>query len=62
MLPSSKFRTEFSQTSGTLERLVELAYLASLVEMNGNSRPLGKLVTRLVGKDVQSLQSVKLVY
>jgi hypothetical protein len=33
-----------------------------LVEMDGTSRPLGKWVAWLVGKDVQPLQSVKLVY
>jgi hypothetical protein len=42
--------------------LVVLPCLVSLVEMNGTSRPLGKWVAWLVGKDVQPLQSVKLVY
>jgi hypothetical protein len=42
--------------------LVMLPCLVSSVEMNGKSRSLGKWVTRLVGKDVQPLQSVKLVY
>jgi hypothetical protein len=32
------------------------------VEMNEISRSLGRWITRLVGKDVQPLQSVKLVY
>jgi hypothetical protein len=35
--------------------LVVLPYLVSSVEMNGISRPLVKLVTRLVGKDVQPM-------
>jgi hypothetical protein len=42
--------------------LVVLPCLVSLVEMNGKSQSLDKWVTRLVGKDVQPLQSVKLVY
>jgi hypothetical protein len=35
---------------------------APTVGMNEKSRSLGKWVTRLVGKDVQPLQSLKLVY
>jgi hypothetical protein len=42
--------------------LVVLPCLASLVEINGKPRSLGKWVTRLVCKDVQPLQSVKLIY
>jgi hypothetical protein len=42
--------------------LVVVPCLVSSVEMNGKSPSLGKWVTRLVGKDVQPLQSVKLVY
>jgi hypothetical protein len=34
----------------------------SSVEMNEKSQSLGKWVTRLVGKDVQPLQNIKLVY
>jgi hypothetical protein len=36
--------------------------LASLVEVYGSDQPRGKWVTRLVGKDAQALQRVKLVY
>jgi hypothetical protein len=42
--------------------LVVLPCLVSSVEMNGTSRPLRKWIAWLVGKDVQPLQSVKLVY
>jgi hypothetical protein len=42
--------------------LVLVSYLISSVEMNGKSRSLGKWITRLVGKDVQPQQNVKLVY
>jgi hypothetical protein len=42
--------------------LIEVHCLVSSAEMNGKSRSLGKWVTRLMGKDVQPLQSVKLVY
>jgi hypothetical protein len=42
--------------------LIMLPCLVSTVEMNGKSRSLGKWVTQHVGKDVQPLQSVKLVY
>jgi hypothetical protein len=42
--------------------LVVLPCLVSLVEMNETSRPLGKWVSWLVGKDAQPLLSVKLVY
>jgi hypothetical protein len=42
--------------------LVVLPCLVSSAEMNGKSQSLGKRVTQLVGKDVQPLQSVKLVY
>jgi hypothetical protein len=42
--------------------LIVLPCLVSSAEMNGKSRFLGKWVTRLVGKDVQPLQSVKPVY
>jgi hypothetical protein len=38
-----------------------LPCLVSSVEINGISRPIGRWVTRPVGKDVQPLQSVKLV-
>jgi hypothetical protein len=41
--------------------LVMLPYLVSSVEMNGIYKPLGKWVIRLVGKDAEPLQSVKLV-
>jgi hypothetical protein len=44
------------------EGLVMLPCLVSSVEMNVISRPLGRWVTRLVGKDVQPLQSVKPIY
>jgi hypothetical protein len=39
---------------------VVLPCLISSVEMNGTSRPLGKWVAWLVGKDVQLLRSVKM--
>jgi hypothetical protein len=59
----------FSETVASFLKLVELCkglvvvpYLISSAEMNGKSRSLGKWVTQLVGKDVQPLQSVKLVY
>jgi hypothetical protein len=59
----------FSETVVGFRKLVELCKgfvvvpcLVSSVEMNGKSRSLGKWVTRLMGKDVQPLQSVKLVY
>jgi hypothetical protein len=42
--------------------LVVVPYLISSIEMNGKLQSLDKWVTRLVGKDVQPLQSVKLVY
>jgi hypothetical protein len=42
--------------------LVVVPCLASLVEVYGSDQPRGKWVKRLVGKDVQPLQSVKLVY
>jgi hypothetical protein len=42
--------------------LIVLPCLVSSVEMNGTSRPLGKWITWLVGKHMQPLQSVKLVY
>jgi hypothetical protein len=42
--------------------LVVLPCLASLVEVYEVVQPRGKWVTRLVGKDMQPLQSVKLVY
>jgi hypothetical protein len=42
--------------------LVVLPCLGFSAEINGKLRSLGKWVTRLVGKDVQPLQSVKLVY
>jgi hypothetical protein len=41
---------------------VVLPCLVFSVEMNGTSRPLGKWVAWLVGKDVQPLYSVKMVY
>ena len=44
-----------------LERCQEVC-LVSLIEMNEISRPLDRWVSQLVGKDVQPLQSVKLVY
>jgi hypothetical protein len=42
--------------------LVVVPCLVSSTEMNGKLRSLGKWVTRLVGKYVKPLQSVKLVY
>jgi hypothetical protein len=39
-----------------------LPYPVTSVEMNGTSRPLGKWIAWLMGKDVQPLQSVKPVY
>jgi hypothetical protein len=59
----------FSETVAGFLKLVELCKglvvlpcLISSVVMNRKSRSLDKRVTRLVGKDVQPLQSVKLVY
>jgi hypothetical protein len=45
-----------------LKGFVVLPCLTSLVEVCGSDQPRVKWVTRLVGKDVQPLQSVKLVY
>jgi hypothetical protein len=42
--------------------LVVLPCLVSSVEMNGTSRPHDKWAAWLVGKNVQPLKSVKLVY
>jgi hypothetical protein len=44
-----------------LPETVVLPCLVSSVEMNRKSRHLDKLVTRIMGKDAQPLQSVKLV-
>jgi hypothetical protein len=59
----------FSETVAGFLKLVELCkglvvvpYLVASAKMNGKLRSLGKWVTRLVGKDAQPLQSVKLVY
>jgi hypothetical protein len=59
----------FLETVAGFRKLVELCKglvvvpsLVSSVEMNGKSQSLGKWVTRLVGKDAQPLQCVKLVY
>jgi hypothetical protein len=72
--PTLAFRTRDSYIAllinvAVFRKLVELCKglvvvpcLVSSVEMNGKSRSLGKWVTRLVGKDVQPLESVKLVY
>jgi hypothetical protein len=42
--------------------LVVVPCLASLLEVYGSNQLRHKRVTRLVGKDAQPLQSVKLVY
>ena len=44
------------------KNLVVLPCIVSSVKMNEISRPLGRWVTRLVWKDVQPIQSVKLIY
>jgi hypothetical protein len=62
MLPFSETIAGFQKLVELCKGLVVVPYLVSSIEMNGKSRSLGKWVTRLVGKDVQSLQSVKLVY
>jgi hypothetical protein len=55
----------FSETVAGFRKLVELCKglvvvpcLVSSADMNGKSQSLGKWVTRLLGKDVQPLQSV----
>jgi hypothetical protein len=55
-------RSVFLKLMELCKGLVVLPCLVSSVKMNGKSWSLGKWVTQLVGKDVQSLQSVKLVY
>jgi hypothetical protein len=59
----------FLETVAGFLKLVELckclvveSYLTSLEEVYGSDQPRGKWVTRLVGKEAQPLQSVKLVY
>jgi hypothetical protein len=59
---SSEIVAGFLKLVKLCKGLVVLPCLVSLAEMNGKSRSLGKWVTQLVGKDVQPLQSVKLVY
>jgi hypothetical protein len=60
--PSQEVVVGFLKLVEFCKGLVVLPYLVSSVGMNVISRPLGKRVTRLVGKDVQPMQSVKLVY
>jgi hypothetical protein len=62
ILPFSETVAGFLKLVELCKCLVVLPYLVSSVVMNGKSWSLGKWVTRLVGKDVQPLQSVKLVY
>jgi hypothetical protein len=62
ILPFSENVTGFRKLVELCKGLVVVPYLVSSIEMNGKSRSLDKWVTRLVGKDVQPLQSVKLVY
>jgi hypothetical protein len=52
----------FSKLMELCKGLVVLPCLASSAEVYGKSRSLGRWVTWLMGKDVQPLQSVKLVY
>jgi hypothetical protein len=62
ILPFSETVAGFLKLVELCKGLVVLPCLISLAEMNGKSQSLGKWVTRLMGKDVQPLQSVKLVY
>jgi hypothetical protein len=62
ILPFSETVVDFLKLVELSKGLVVVPCLVSSVEMNGKSRSLGKQVTRFVGKDVQPLQSVKLVY
>jgi hypothetical protein len=62
MLPSFLICSGFSQASGTLERPRNATMPRLFSRDEWNLRPLGKRVTQLVGKDVQPLQSVKMVY
>jgi hypothetical protein len=62
MLPSSKIRSGFSRTSGALERPRSDTLPCFLGRGVWSVQPCGKWVTRLMGEDVQPLQSVKLVY
>jgi hypothetical protein len=59
---SSEIVADFLKLVELCKGLVVLPCLVFLIEMNRKSRSLGKWVTRLVGKDAQPLQSVKLVY
>jgi hypothetical protein len=51
--PSQETVAGFLKLAKLCKGLVVLPCLVSLVEMNGNSGPLSKWLTRLVGKDVQ---------
>jgi hypothetical protein len=62
ILPFSETVAGFLKLVELCKGLVVLPCLVSSAEMNGKSRSLSKWITRLVGKDVQPLQSVKLVY
>jgi hypothetical protein len=62
ILPFSETVVDFWKLVELYKDLVVVSCLVSSAEMNGKSRSLGKWVTRLMGKDVQPLQSVKLVY
>jgi hypothetical protein len=62
ILPISETVAGFLKLVELYEGLVVVPCLVSSAEMNGKSRSLGKWVTRLVGKDAQPLQSVKLIY
>jgi hypothetical protein len=59
---SSEIVAGFLKLVELCKGLVVLLCLVSLAKMNGKSRSIGKWITQLVGKDVQPMQSVKLVY
>jgi hypothetical protein len=60
--PSRRNRSGFLKLVELCKDLVVGTCLVSSVEMNGKLQSIGKRVTRLVGKDAQPLQSIKLVY
>jgi hypothetical protein len=62
ILPFSETVAGFLKLVELCKGLVVLLCLVSSAEMNEKSRSLGKWVTRLVSKDVQPLQGVKLVF
>jgi hypothetical protein len=62
ILPFSVTVAGFLKLVKLCKGLVVVPCLVFSTKMNGKSLSLGKWVTRLVGKDVQPLHSVKLVY